>query len=187
MGGLIPALNLQMITLGKHSYMIDPIRIFDSHHGEISVGNYTSIGQNVVAFMGKDHKITNLSTFPFGHPRVSITKLMKPPLPTRADINSGDRLKLTIGNDVWIGHNVVIFGGITIGDGAVIGAFSIVTKDVNPYEVVVGQSRVIKKRFSDEVIKELLEMRWWDWEDEKVASVANILCSPDLEALKKHG
>lgn len=71
----------------------------------------------------------------------------------------------TIGHDVWIGHGAVIMPGVTIGTGAVIGSCAVVTKDIGPYEVAVGvAAKVIKQRFSDEIVGRLLESRWWEWD-----------------------
>lgn len=81
--------------------------------------------------------------------------------------NKGD---IVIGNDVWIGYEAVILAGVTIGDGAVIGARAVVTKDVPPYTIVGGvPARPIKKRFSDRTIADLLEIKWWDWPRERIA------------------
>jgi len=75
-------------------------------------------------------------------------------------------LQTSIGNDVWIGANAFIRGGLTIGHGAIIGAHAVVTKDVEPYSIVVGNpARVIKMRFNEEIISKLLKIRWWDWTD----------------------
>lgn len=77
-----------------------------------------------------------------------------------------------IGNDVWLGIRTIIRGGVTIGDGAVIGAGSIVTKDVGPYEIWAGNpARFIRKRFDDETIEKLLEAQWWDWDETKLAEM----------------
>jgi len=78
-----------------------------------------------------------------------------------------DRLnEVTIGNDVWIGDNVVVLSGVTVGDGAIIGAGSVVTKDVEPYSICVGvPSRIQRMRFDDATIRELLEIRWWEYEE----------------------
>src|SRR6056297_597537 len=74
-----------------------------------------------------------------------------------------------IGNDVWIGHNATIMPGITIGDGSIIATNATVTKDVDPYTIVGGNpATVIRKRFSDETISQLLKLRWWDWPIEKI-------------------
>jgi virginiamycin A acetyltransferase len=74
-----------------------------------------------------------------------------------------------IGNDVWIGANVTILAGVSIGDGAVIGANALVTKDVEPYSVVNGiPAKHVKFRFEENVVKKLMEMKWWNWNDEKI-------------------
>ena len=78
--------------------------------------------------------------------------------------NKENAFRIAIGNDVWIGYGAIIMNGVTIGDGAVIGAGAVVTKDVEPYAVVGGvPARIIKKRFSDDIIERLLELRWWDY------------------------
>lgn len=90
-----------------------------------------------------------------------------------------------IGNDVWIGHQATIMPGVRIGDGAIIAANATVTKDVEPYAIVGGNpATVIRKRFSDEDIEDLLELRWWDWEMEKITRNLKLLTSMDLDALK---
>jgi len=77
--------------------------------------------------------------------------------------------KVTIGNDVWLGHNSLIMGGVSVGDGAVVGSCSVVTKDVAPYSVVAGvPAKVIKYRFNEEIIEKMLEIKWWDWPHEVI-------------------
>ena len=86
-----------------------------------------------------------------------------------------------IGNDVWIGNGAIVLRGINVGDGAVIGAGAVVTKDVEPYTIVVGTpAKVLKKRFSDEIIAELLELKWWDWDVEKIRQNRDLLLSEPL-------
>lgn len=93
---------------------------------------------------------------------------------------------ITIGNDVWIGYEAVILSGVTIGDGAIIGTRSVVTKDVPPYTIVGGApARVIKKRFSDDVIEKLLEMKWWNWPVEKIAGSLEYIQTGNLSELEK--
>jgi phosphonate metabolism protein (transferase hexapeptide repeat family) len=76
---------------------------------------------------------------------------------------------VTIGNDVWIGHNSIIMPGVNVGNGAVIGAGAVVTKDVEPYSVVVGvPAKRIKMRFSDDLIAKIEQLKWWDWEHETI-------------------
>ena len=85
-----------------------------------------------------------------------------------------------IGNDVWIGSNVMIKAGISVGDGAIIGAGAIVTRDVPPYEIWAGNpAKPIKKRFNDETIDKLLEIKWWNWEDEKIGKYSYLFNSPE--------
>ena len=85
-----------------------------------------------------------------------------------------------IGNDVWIGSNALIKAGVKIGDGAIIGAGAVVTHDVPPYEIWAGvPAKCIRKRFDDETIAELLKLRWWDWDDEKIKRYAHLFSSPN--------
>lgn len=83
--------------------------------------------------------------------------------------NEGHRYTTVIGNDVWIGRNAIIMGGVTIGDGAIVGAGAVVTKDVPPYAIVAGvPAKIIKYRFSKEVIEGLLQIKWWDWSEDLI-------------------
>ncbi|MDM9632796.1 CatB-related O-acetyltransferase [Robiginitalea aurantiaca] len=90
-------------------------------------------------------------------------------------------LPVTIGNDVWIGTDCLIMGGVKIGDGAVIGAKALVTKDIPPYAIVGGvPAKIIKYRFSPEIIEKLLEIKWWDFSDEKISENIEIFRKPDI-------
>lgn len=87
-----------------------------------------------------------------------------------------------IGNDVWIGQFSLILSGVTVGDGAVIGAKAVVTKDVPPYAIVAGNpARLIRYRFSQEQIKQLLEIKWWNWDLATIQKFVKELCSPDID------
>ena len=89
-----------------------------------------------------------------------------------------------IGNDVWIGYNASIMPGIQIGDGAIIAANSVVTKNVDSYSIVGGNPATeIRKRFNEDQIKQLLELKWWNWDIEKITDNLEILTSSDLEKL----
>lgn len=97
--------------------------------------------------------------------------------------NRGD---IVIGNDVWIGYEAVVLAGVTIGDGAIVAARAVVTKDVPPYTIVGGvPARPIRRRFSDSEIDQLLELKWWDWPEEKIAANLNSIQSGDLEGLRR--
>ena len=98
--------------------------------------------------------------------------------------NKGD---IVVGNDVWIGYEAVILSGVTIGDGAVIGARAVVTKDVPPYTVVGGVSaRPIKKRFDDETIAKLKKLSWWNWDRDKINRNIHNIQNGDIDALEKN-
>ena len=93
--------------------------------------------------------------------------------------------KLKIGNDVWIGHEAVILSGVTIGDGAIIGTRAVVTKDVPSYTIVGGvPAKPIRKRFDEETIQKLKEIRWWDWEEERIKKNIQAIQSGDINMLE---
>jgi len=119
-------------------------------HGTINIGKYCQFGADV-ALHATNHPIQFLTTY--------INKnLFKGEL-KKNKINH----KIKVGHDVWIGHGVIIVGNITIGNGAIIAAGSVVTKNVAPYSIVAGvPSKKIDKRFSDSIIKEIEELKWWD-------------------------
>jgi len=115
-------------------------------------------------FTGGNHTLKSLSSYPF--PVFPDEWGLDEWKVARAWDNRGD---IIIGNDVWIGYEAVIMQGVTIGDGAIIGTRAVVTNNVAPYTIVGGiPAKKIRKRFDDETIKKLQDMRWWDWPAEKV-------------------
>ena len=100
---------------------------------------------------------------------------------TKAWDNKGD---IVVGNDVWIGYEAVILAGVTIGDGAIIGARAVVTKDVLPYTIVGGvPAKPIRKRFNEETIDILLKLKWWDWSKERIAKNIAAIQSGNVKQL----
>ncbi|HDR1486969.1 TPA: CatB-related O-acetyltransferase, partial [Pasteurella multocida] len=137
---------------------------FDFLGDKLIIGKFCMIGSDVKFIMnGANHQMNAISTYPFGIFGYEWAKA----LPEKAELSSkGDTV---IGNDVWIGYNATIMPGVKIGDGAIIGTNSVVTKNVPPYAIVAGNpARVIRKRFSPEKIEQLLALKWWDWEIEKI-------------------
>lgn len=90
-----------------------------------------------------------------------------------------------VGNDVWLGRESVVMPGVRIGDGAIVAAYSVVTKDVAPYTLVGGNpARFLKNRFNPQLTQLLLEAKWWDWDPAALAEALPMLCSPNLEQVK---
>lgn len=139
-------------TLDKYSYIGNSTSLMC-----VDVGKYCSIADKCAIGLA-NHTLFNLSTSPLFTSKVNGTGSSWVNIQ-----NSTDYKKTTIGNDVWIGTRVIILGGVSVGDGAVIGAGSIVTKDVPPYAIVAGvPARIIRFRFSQDVIDKLLEVKWWN-------------------------
>lgn len=159
------------ITIGEHSYGTPTVLKWDEST-PIKVGRYCSIAGNVTILAGGNHRMDWVSTFPI---QMKLKNQGDPPG------HPYTRGPITIGNDVWIGYGTCILSGVDIGDGACIAAWSVVTRDVPPYAVTGGNpAQIIKKRFGDQEIAELLKIRWWDWPDEKVMKYAYLLNSPDI-------
>lgn len=140
---------------------------------DIEIGNYCSIAENLVIF-GYDHPYDGLTTSPFtyapGLPLYGMSAQMQGAFKPR--VAKPARPAPRIGNDVWIGRSAVIRTGITIGDGAVVGAAAVVTRDVPPYAVVAGNpARVIKYRFGEKIIEQLLQLRWFDHDVEAIGRI----------------
>jgi acetyltransferase-like isoleucine patch superfamily enzyme len=139
---------------------------------KLKIGKFCSISANVKIFLGADHRIDWVSTYPF--PALS----KKWPEARGVKGHPTSKGDVIIGNDVWIAEGAVILSGVKIGDGAVIGGQSVVTKDVAPYAVVSGNpAALIKKRFDDETIEKLLAIQWWNWPIEKIRKNVHLLCS----------
>ena len=149
--------NARLISarLGKYSYVSPNTIIIDAE-----IGNYCSIGPNCIIGTGK-HPLNELSTSPYVYnPRLFLGR------------NKEDFARVEIGHDVWIGANVTILGGLKIGDGAVIGANSLVTKDIEPYGIAFGSpARVKKYRLQLEKIERLSQLKWWELAPEEAKKV----------------
>jgi virginiamycin A acetyltransferase len=152
---------------------------FDFIGDKLIIGKFCAIASGVKFIMnGANHNLNSVSTYPFG----AFGKGWESGLPALQNIRSkGDTI---IGNDVWLGFEAVIMPGITIGDGAIIAAKSVVTKNVAPYSIVGGNpAREIRKRFSAEQIEQLLALQWWNWPIEKITQRIPALCESDIDAL----
>ena len=155
----------RLVTLGRRSYFVQGMMEYGSADCHILIGRYSSLGHRLVFEIDLNHDHSCISTYPF-----------EDKLQHADDILHYDkrcsRRQIIVGNDVWMGCDVLLVGGVRIGNGAVLGAGAVVAKDVPPYAVVVGNpARIIKYRFSEDIIGKLQKIKWWNWPDEKVVSV----------------
>ncbi|OAB32939.1 Vat family streptogramin A O-acetyltransferase [Paenibacillus glacialis] len=180
------------VEIGDYTYYSDnsnsPENFYDhiQHHYEflgdkLIIGKFCAIAEGVTFIMnGANHRMDGFTTYPFNIFAGGWEKVtpMLEELPFK-----GDTL---IGNDVWLGQNVTIMPGVTIGDGAIVATNSTVVRNVEPYTIVGGNpASVIKKRFSDEMITLLLELQWWNWDENKLFDHLEQLVSVnDIATLK---
>lgn len=151
---------------------------FDFIGDKLIIGKFCMIASGVKFIMNGANHLTNAITpYPFAIFGNGWEKAMDgKSYPQKGDIN--------IGNDVWIGYNATIMAGVTIGDGAIIGTNSTVVRDVEPYSIVGGNPAIeIKKRFPEDKIAKLLEIKWWDWEIEKITEFVQNLTGNDISKL----
>lgn len=178
------------IIVGDYTYYDDPdgaenfekhvTHHYDFNGDKLIIGKFCAIAKGVEFIMnGANHRMCSVTTYPFnifGNGWEKATPKLEE-LPLKGDT--------VVGNDVWIGQNVTILPGVHIGDGAIVGANSVVTKTVLPYSVVGGNpAKLIRKRFDDETIEFLLKLKWWDWPVEKIFKNLEILCSGDISKIK---
>lgn len=171
-----------------HDFVSDPTQFekknvlyqYPINGDRLIIGKFCSIACGAkFLFTSANHTMKSLSTYPFpiffeewGLDRADVT--------TAWD-NKGD---IVIGNDVWIGYEAIILSGVTIGDGAIIGARAVVTKDVPPYTVVGGvPAKEIKKRYDPQTIDRLRRLCWWDWPDEKIRQALPALMNGKIDDL----
>ncbi len=181
-----PAVNNPNIIVGDFTYIADSE--FESHvtyhydwNGDrLVIGKFCQIASGVEFVMnGANHKMNSVSTFPF----YTLEGWdMDPPslddLPIKGDT--------VIGNDVWIGQDAVILPGVHIGDGAIIGACSVVGSDVDPYSIVAGDpAKLLRKRFDDDLIELLLRFKWWDRSVDEINELIPVLTCSDLEKVRE--
>jgi chloramphenicol O-acetyltransferase type B len=146
---------------------------------KLIIGKYCSIASGAVFMMSGNtgHRTDWIALYPLD----IIEENKKGRKSLMAHLKKGDTV---IGNDVWIGTEAMIMAGVTVGDGAVIAARAVVTKDVAPYTIVGGNpAKLIKKRFSDDEIAILLKLKWWDWSEDKIRENIDRLRSGDVRGL----
>ena len=178
------------IIVGDYTYYDDPenpekfednvLYHYDFIGDKLIIGKFCAIATGVKFIMnGANHNMSSFTTYPFG----IFGAGWQAGLPGITDLpNKGDTI---IGNDVWIGYESIVMPGVRIGDGAIVAAKSVVTKDVPPYTIVGGNpAKAIKQRFDDQVVAKLLSIKWWDWPAEKITSNIPLLVGNDIGKLQ---
>ncbi len=191
-GFLKPLVTNLNIVIGDYTYYDDPEgpEQFEKNNvlyhypfvgDKLVIGKFCALARGVRFIMnGANHKLSGFSTYPFqifGNGWEAVTP--EPgELPYKGDT--------VVGNDVWLGYDAMVMPGVQIGDGAIVAARAVVTRDVPPYAVVGGNpAKVVKQRFSEEVVAELLAIRWWDWPVEKITRNLHAIVGADSSALRK--
>jgi acetyltransferase-like isoleucine patch superfamily enzyme len=164
-----------IVSAGRGTFDLPSVRIQEYRMpdgqwigGKLRIGNYTSIGY-VRVFLSGEHRKDWVTTYPF-------RTLNGLPGAGEENLSRGD---VEIGNDCWVCIESTVLSGVTIGDGAVVGACSVVTKDVPPYAIVAGNpARVVGQRFDDDTVAWLLDLKWWDWPEDKIMASLDFLSAP---------
>lgn len=178
------------IIIGDYTYYDDPedaenfernvLYHFPFVGDKLIIGKFCALARDIKFIMnGANHKLSGFSTYPFEIFGGSWQRVNQQPneYPFKGDT--------VVGNDVWIGYEAVIMPGVKIGDGAVIAAKSVVTKDIQPYTIAGGNpASMIRQRFSDEIIQILLEIAWWNWDIEKITRNLEKIVGADIAALR---
>lgn len=167
------------ISVGRYTYGNPKVMIW-AECERVEVGSFCSIAESVTIFGGGEHNHHWVTTYPL---RIALNDPM-----ANKDGHPATKGVTRIGHDVWIGYGATIMSGVKIGDGAVIGAESVVTQNVPPYAIYAGNPAILKKmRFNPESINHLQQIQWWQWPIEKIRENLDLLCGSDINFfIKKH-
>ena len=179
LGGIQGKVGASLVSFGRFTYGYQHVTIKQWDEGAaLRVGSFCSIAEKVTVFLGGNHRVDWITTFPFGHifvDQLGGSEIRGHPA-TRGDVE--------IGSDVWICNGVTIMSGVTVGHGAVLGVNATVIKDVAPYEIVGGNPALhLRFRFDEEIRALLLALRWWELPVEVIRELAPTLSqapTPDL-------
>ncbi len=181
-----PTITNPNIIVGDFTYFSDKnfenhvTHHYDFYNDKLIIGKFCQIASGVNFIMnGANHRMNAVSTFPF-----YIFEGWEQNAPPLADLPV--KGNTTVGNDVWIGQNTTVMPGVTIGDGAIIGANSVLSSDVKAYTIVAGNpAKQIRKRFDEQLIELMLQLKWWDKPIPEINELIPILSSKDLEFVKE--
>jgi acetyltransferase-like isoleucine patch superfamily enzyme len=164
-----------MFSIGTHSYSVPILHYYAGDTASVRIGDWSSLADGVEIVPGGNHYVDAVTSFPLAR-RLELPNALY----TRDPWNKGD---VVIGSDVWLGCGVKVMGGVTIGHGAVVAAWSTVTSDVAPYAIAAGvPAREVRKRFDADTIASLLRIAWWNWPEQLIRDRADDLASVDVAA-----
>jgi virginiamycin A acetyltransferase len=165
-----PGTRMGYTSIGRGSHINGPAVIKASRDYPLTIGNYCAIGHHLTVIT-REHMTTRANMQVALQKRMGFEPLVASKGPVR------------IGSACWIGDNTTILTGVTVHDGAVIGAGSVVTKDLAPFSINVGNpARQVRLRFAQGIVEQLLALRWWDWSEDRMARNA-VFFNADLSAL----
>jgi acetyltransferase-like isoleucine patch superfamily enzyme len=164
-------------SIGDYTYG-DPI--IDDFDEKLTIGKYCSIARGVTFVLGGEHNTNWATTYPFNTIFLEKNHIKGHPL---------SKGPILVGNDVWLGTDAIVLSGVSIGDGAVVAARSVVTKNIPPYAIVGGNpAKILKFRFDDASIEKLLKLKWWEMPHNQVLNYADLLMSSNIdEVINKLG
>lgn len=167
------------ISIGEYTYGVSNQTVFMVRPNDcVTIGKYCSFGPGVRIFPSGEHNFRLPSTFPF------YARMMNKGV-HRDTYSKGE---VIIGNDVWVGANVLILSGVRVGDGAVLAAGSVIVKDVEPYAIVSGvPATTLQYRFKPETIEAMLQIKWWDWGEAVIMERVEDLYLDTSEFVRKYG
>ncbi len=162
------------LVMGRHTYGSFRIIAHSGDQGRVEIGSFCSIADGTEFLIGGNHPPEWPSTYPF-RAMMSLPGAFRDGLPA-------SKGPIVVGNDVWIGRNSLIMSGVKIGNGAIIGAGSVVAKDVRPYAIVVGNpASEVRRRFTDAQVARLERIRWWDWPLDVILENVRLLNAGDVD------
>lgn len=174
----------QLTELDDYAGVLAPF-LFPLSPERLLIGRFCQIAHGVRFITSSaNHDMRGFSTYPFGNFTMDGDTT---PAEVQALFDAaGGKGDTVIGNDVWIGMEAIVMPGVTVGDGAIIGARAVVASDVPPYTVVAGNpARPVKRRFDEPTTRALLAVRWWDWPVEKIEASIDAITGADIDALTR--
>lgn len=185
--------DVRNVEIGRYSYYSefgDPTKFFDRNlrynfgfsGARLVIGSFCALAHGTTFLMADaNHVLDGPSPFPFpifGGAWAQSLPVTEMPFPNKGDIQ--------VGHDVWFGYESLVLPGVRIGNGAIIGARAVVSRDVPDYAVVVGNpATIVKYRFEESVIQRFLALGWWDWPDEAMAEAVPLLVKGDIDRLEE--